>query len=124
MQQFKKFCLIGGGGFIVDSLCFIFFSHLTNNIMLARLLSFWVAATVTWLGNRIYTYKQHQNNAFYQWCKHMLTAHFSGCINLLVFWSVKGITITAVAFVIGIFVSLFINFFLANRFVFVTTHSK
>lgn len=125
MQQFKKFCLIGGLGFIVDSLFFLFLTHIINNIMLARLLSFWLAASVTWLGNRVYTYN-HQifTNAFYQWGKHMLTAHLSGGINLLIFWSAKEVVPISVAFCLGILAGLFNNYFFANRFVFVNPPSK
>lgn len=121
MQQFKKFCLIGGLGFVVDSLAFLFLSKVINNIMLARLLSFWLAASITWLGNRIYTFNHQQfTDVIYQWYKHMLTAHFSGGINLMIFWGTKDHTAMSVAFCCGIFAGLFSNYFLANRFVFVS----
>jgi putative flippase GtrA len=121
MQQFKKFCLIGGLGFIVDSLFFLFFKNISDSIMLARLLSFWLAASTTWFGNRIYTYNHKVfTHAISQWCKHMLTAHLSGFINLLIFWSTKEIFSIPVAFCFGILVGLFSNYFFANRFVFVT----
>lgn len=119
MEQFKKFCLIGGLGFVVDSLFFIFLSQLTDNIMLARLLSFWLAASTTWIGNRIYTFSHQQfTNFIVQWCKHLLTAHISGCINLLVFWCTKEVTFIPVAFCLGILAGLFSNYFIASRFVF------
>ncbi|MDP7592956.1 MAG: GtrA family protein [Litorilituus sp.] len=125
MQQFKKFCLIGGLGFIVDSLFFLFLTHIIDNIMLARLLAFWLAASVTWFGNRIYTYNNQKFiNAISQWCKHMLTAHLSGGINLLMFWSTKEILTIPVAFCLGILVGLFSNYFFANRFVFITPSNK
>jgi len=120
MQQFKKFCFIGGLGFIVDSLSFLFFTALMSDIMLARLLSFWLAATTTWYGNRIYTYNHHKFNAiFSQWFKHMITAHLSGSLNLLVFWSTLELLSMPIAFCLGIFASLVSNYFIINRFVFV-----
>jgi len=124
MQQFKKFCLIGGFGFVVDSLCFIFLTKLTSNIMLARVLSFWLAASATWFGNRVYTYAHQQyTKVIAQWCKHLLTAHLSGVINLLVFWSAKDVVPIPVAFCLGILAGLFSNYFFADRFVFVNrTH--
>ncbi len=125
MEQFKKFCLIGGLGFVVDSLFFIFLSQLTDNIMLARLLSFWLAASTTWIGNRIYTFSHQQfANVIAQWCKHLLTAHISGCINLLVFWYIKEITYIPIAFCLGILAGLFSNYFIASRFVFVSTKTS
>lgn len=125
MQQFKRFCLIGGLGFIVDSLFFLFFKNITDSIMLARLLSFWLAASATWFGNRIYTYN-HQlfTDAISQWCKHMLTAHLSGGINLLIFWGIKEVVPIPVAFCLGVLVGLFSNYFFANRFVFVTPSNQ
>jgi putative flippase GtrA len=125
MQKFKRFCLIGGLGFMVDSLSFLFLANIIDNLMLARLLSFWLAASVTWFGNRIYTYHyQKFTNAISQWCKHMLTAHLSGGINLLIFWITKEIITIPVAFCLGILVGLFSNYFFANRFVFNTPAIK
>jgi len=125
MQQFKKFCLIGGLGFMVDSLFFLFLAQLIDNIMLARLLSFWLAASVTWFGNRLYTYNHQEfTNAISQWCKHMLTAHLSGGINLLLFWITKEIITIPIAFCLGILFGLCSNYFFANRFVFITPPNK
>ncbi len=120
MQQFKKFCLIGGLGFIVDSLCFLFFTALMSDIMLARLLSFWLAASATWFGNRIYTYSDQMFTSFFsQWLKHMMTAHLSGCLNLLVFWSTLALFSMPIAFCLGILAGLLSNYYIINRFVFV-----
>ena len=122
MQQFKKFCLIGGLGFIADSLFFLFLNNIIDHIMYARLLSFWIAASTTWFGNRIYTYRhQKSTNAIYQLGKHMLTVHVSGCINLLIFWRTKEVIFIPVAFCLGILAGLFCNYFIASRFVFITS---
>jgi putative flippase GtrA len=122
MQQFKKFCLIGGLGFVVDSLFFFILNEITDKVMLARLLSFWLAASATWFGNRIYTFRHQQcTSAFSQWCKHLLIAHLSGAINLLVFWLTKDTVSLPIAFCLGIFAGLFSNYFLANHFVFVSS---
>lgn len=119
MQQFKKFCIIGGSGFIVDSLFFLLLSNITDNVMLARLLSFWLAASATWFGNRIYTFSHQQfTNVIAQWCKHLLTAHLSGGINLLVFWFTKDTFSIPIAFFLGILAGLFSNYYISSRFVF------
>lgn len=127
MKKFRKFCLIGGIGFIVDSLFFLLFRELTDNIMLARLVAFWFAASATWFGNRIYTYShQHQQftNIFAQWCRHLCTAHVSGCINLLVFWCTKDLTFVPIAFCLGILAGLFSNYFIASRYVFISSKTS
>jgi putative flippase GtrA len=119
MQQFKRFCFIGGLGFLVDSVFFLFINSLIDNIMLTRLLSFWLAACVTWFGNRIYTYNNKVfTSTFIQWCKHMLSVHLSGGINLFVFWFSKDFTLIPIAFCLGISAGLFSNYFFASRFVF------
>ncbi|WP_077287910.1 GtrA family protein [Cognaticolwellia aestuarii] len=121
MQVFKKFCFIGGIGFAIDSVVFSLLVMVTDNIILSRLVAFWLAASVTWLGNRLYTYRHQQSNSIlYQWYKHMLSAHFSGAINLLVFFGVKDYISLPIAFCLGIILGLFSNYFLANRFVFVS----
>jgi putative flippase GtrA len=125
MQQFKKFCFVGGLGFVVDSLLFLLLTQVTDNVMLARLLSFWFAATATWLGNRIYTYSHQQSlGIMAQWSKHMLSAHLSGTINLAIFWLVKDIAPIPVAFFLGVLSGLFSNYFFANRFVFVNSQAS
>ena len=93
--------------------------------MLSRLISFWLAASATWFGNRVYTYShQRFSNAIHQWCRHMLMVHLSGGINLLIFWGTKDITSIPIAFCLGILAGLFSNYFFANRFVFVSSSSQ
>jgi putative flippase GtrA len=121
MQQFKKFCIIGGLGFVVDSLFFLLLNEVTGKVMLARLLSFWLAASTTWFGNRIYTFSQQQfTSAITQWCKHMLTAHVSGGINLIIFWSIKDVVSMPVAFCSGILAGLLCNYYFSKKVVFVS----
>lgn len=91
--------------------------------MLARLLSFWVAASATWVGNRIYTFNhQHLTNMVIQWLKHMLTAHVAGSLNLMIFWSLKDTLPLPLAFCLGIIVSLFANYYFSKKLVF--THNS
>ncbi len=121
MNKFKKFCIVGGVGFVVDSLLFLFLCEVTDHVMLSRLLSFWLAATVTWFGNRVYTYRQQAfTGVISQWSKHMLSAHLSGGINLLVFWGTKDVVSMPFAFCIGVLAGLLTNYLFANRFVFVS----
>ena len=122
MEQFKRFCLVGGLGFVIDSICFWLLSLMINELLVIRLLSFWTAATTTWLGNRIYTWQDVAcNDPLRQWGRHMLTAHFSGCFNLITFWALLGFTPVWFAFCVGILVGLLSNFYVARHFVFIKT---
>jgi len=120
MNTFTRFCIVGGFGFVVDVLFFTIFNTFMDNIMLARLVAFWMAASATWFGNRIYTYNHQQfDGVFSQWVKYILSVHFSGGINLLIFWNLKEISAIPLAFSLGILAGLLSNYFFANRFVFI-----
>ncbi|WP_413401649.1 GtrA family protein [Pseudoalteromonas sp. KJ71-7] len=119
MQQLKKFCFVGGAGFIVDSFIFFILVNHIDSIITARAIAFWLAASTTWLGNRVYTFNnQAYGSAVKQWSKHMFAAHLSGVINLIVFWIAKELFLIHFAFCLGIMAGLVSNYLLANRFVF------
>ena len=119
MKQLFKYCGVGGFGFLVDALLFLVVALLIDPVIMARLLAFWGAATATWLGNRYFTFsKGSQSPRFKQWCKHMLTAHVSGAVNLLVFTLLISQIPIPFAFVIGVVSAMSLNFFLAKRYVF------
>ncbi len=55
--RFLKFGLIGGIGFVVDSTVLLLGTKILNlDPYTARIISFIVAATTTWFGNRIFTF--------------------------------------------------------------------
>ena len=119
MQQFIKFCSVGALGFIVDSVAFVVFCSLLENMMMARLLSFWCAATATWLGNRLYTFKAYGLvPKLSQWRKHMLSVHLSGVLNLSVFYFTLNYAPTWVAFCLGTGIAICSNYLFAQRYVF------
>ncbi len=54
-----RFALVGGVGFMVDTLIFsVLFHWFGLDLMLARGIAFLFAATTTWLGNRWLTFSQ------------------------------------------------------------------
>ncbi len=114
-----KFAMIGGLGFIFDALFFYLLLQLSFAPMLARVLAFWLAATITWLGNRHFTFACTQAvGALTQWVKHMLSAHGSGVLNLCIFYLMQWHYSIEVSFVCGIVSGAAFNYWLSNRYVF------
>ena len=83
MSRLLTFAMVGGVGFIVDTLIFmVLFQWAGVELMMARGLAFCVAATTTWLGNRCLTFSQStKDRAFNQWQKFMLSASISALPN-------------------------------------------
>lgn len=124
MYRFKKFCVVGGIGFVVDCVSFIALSMAIDNILFARIISFWIAASTTWLGNRTLTFASHNSDStVFQWAKHMASAHLSGMINILVFSYALIIVETPIAFCLGVSIGTVSNYFFSLYFVF-SAHSK
>lgn len=122
VRRFTRFCLVGGLGFFVDSVCFAVLIWNEQNITVARAISFWAAATTTWLGNHIFTYRQHYRTLrFYSWLRYFLYCHLSGALNLLVFWLLKDSVNVSLSFIIGIAAGLWSNYLLSTRLVFAKT---
>lgn len=114
-----KFAVIGGLGFVFDGLFFYLLLQLSIAPMLARVMAFWLAATVTWLGNRHFTFACLQPaGALKQWAKHMLSAHSSGVLNLCIFYLMQWHYAIEVSFVCGIVSGAVFNYWLSNRYVF------
>lgn len=122
-----KFALVGGVGFVADALVFsLMFYLLGLPIMPARIIAFICAATVTWLGNRYFTFCQSDKcKPLGQWVKFMCGASFSAVPNLVAFqlivWSFGPSKVVVYsALVIGILVGMLSNYFLSSRWVFST----
>lgn len=136
-NKLVKFALVGGVGFVADTLVFaISFKLLLMPILSARLVAFVCAATVTWLGNRLFTFctsSQIEPWSFWgtlkQWGKFMLSASISAIPNLLLFKAIiilfgsEGFVPFA-ALVAGILVGMFSNFLLSSRWVFQPSQDK
>jgi len=125
MNQFIKFCAVGGTGFVVDSAVFYLLIEVMPSIILARLIAFWLAATATWLGNRLFTFAHTSaQEPWRQWQKHMLSAHGAGGLNLGLFYLLHDQLGTAVAFCAGIALGLGVNYILARYFVYRPANSS
>ncbi|MHC0518518.1 GtrA family protein [Vibrio harveyi] len=125
MSRLLTFAMVGGVGFIVDTLIFmVLFQWAGVELMIARGLAFCVAATTTWLGNRCLTFSQStKDRAFNQWQKFMLSASISALPNFAVFkvttllLGTQGTTVY-IALVMGILAGMVSNYLLSVHWVF------
>lgn len=91
--------------------------------MVARVIAFVCAATVTWFGNRIFTFQNTEQKVAQQWIKFMCGASFSALPNFLVFKLLSSVLGEAgsgplSALVAGILVGMVSNYLLSSRWVF------
>ncbi|WP_172580816.1 GtrA family protein [Vibrio harveyi] len=125
MSRLLTFAMVGGVGFIVDTLIFMVLFQLAGvELMMARGLAFCVAATTTWLGNRCLTFSEStKDRAFNQWQKFMLSASISALPNFAVFkvttllLGTQGTTVY-IALVMGILAGMVSNYLLSMHWVF------
>lgn len=80
-----RFGLVGIAGFLVDSITLKFFLFIGFNIFLAQLISYFNAATTTWILNRRFTFNSQINPSFVEWVKYIGTNLFGGISNYVVF---------------------------------------
>ncbi len=126
-----KFAVVGGMGFVIDTFSFSVFVYLFGlDVMLARLMAFFIAATSTWFGNRVFTFSSSANmkaeSRFHQWRKFMLVACISAIPNMLVFkgvmtWLGEQGAMIYVALACGILVGMVSNYVMSEKWVFAQT---
>ena len=119
-----RFAVIGCIGFVADALVFSALFYLSGTpIMIARAIAFVCAATVTWFGNRIFTFQNTEQNVAQQWIKFMCGASLSALPNFLVFKLLSSVLGEAglgpvIALVAGVLVGMVSNYLLSSRWVF------
>ncbi len=89
----------------------------------SRIVAFMVAATVTWLGNRYFTFQSRSSDKFEQWQRFLISALISAAPNFVVFsvmYRVLAHTPLSwfIAMVSGVLCGMVSNFILSNRRVF------
>lgn len=115
---------MGMGGFVVDSIVFsLLFIYYQLPLVPARVFAFVVAATATFLGNRLFTFQDKSEDRLAQFIKYFAVASFSAIPNLLVFKLViiffwQNNMGVAIAFVSGILIGMLSNFVLSRSLVF------
>lgn len=119
MRQFGTFCVVGAFGFVADASLFWSFIQVTDSVIPSRVLAFWFASCITWLGNRLLTFRAlKQSEPVTQLIRHLASVHLSGTINLIVFYSASHLIILPLAFCLGIAAGLAGNYMLSAYFVF------
>jgi len=114
MYEFLRFAGVGIFGFFVDiSSFYILINLLSFQIFDARFTAFAIAIFVTWLGNRLITFKNaNKENISKQLFKYVIVSCSAGAVNLFIFnaliiWGI----ITEISFVIGVLSGMLVNYF-------------
>lgn len=121
--QFMHFAVVGGLGFLADTLV-VYGLRSAVGLYVAGLVSYVVAASVTWILNRVWTFRGLSNGSILrQWVLFML-ANLSGfALNrgtyaiLVTFW-VLAAERPIIAVAAGSIAGMFVNFSMSRRLVF------
>lgn len=125
MKRFLTFGIIGAAGFVVDSAVLLFGMHVLGlDKYSARVFSYLVAATVTWIGNRKLTFADRPKAPRRkQWLKFLIVNLGGFAIN----YGTYAALVASVPFVganpvlgvaAGAITGMFFNYFVSNRYVF------
>lgn len=128
MKQFQRFLAVGAVGFIVDfSVLYLAVNVLGLGTLGGRVVSFLLAATVTWKANRHFTFANTEpvipGAAARQWLRYLSTTAIGGFINIGVYQCWLMLTSHSnvnlfLAVAAGSAVALIFNFLLSKYVVF------
>lgn len=128
MKQFQRFLAVGALGFVVDfSVLYLAVNVVGLGPFPGRLVSFIIAATVTWKANRHFTFASAEaavpGAAARQWLRYVSTTAIGGAINIGVYQLWLATTSHSnvnlfLAVVAGSAVALIFNFALSKYVVF------
>jgi putative flippase GtrA len=115
--EFTRFLAVGVAGFAVDGgLLAILTSLVGVPVLAARLVSFFIAVTVTWLLNRRLTFRHRASRRrIAEWWRYVTVNGIGGVINLVIFatliWVVPWLNANPLmAFAIASAIALIFNF--------------
>jgi putative flippase GtrA len=125
ITQFLKFGVVGFVGFVVDTtLTYTGIYELGLNRVVAGLVSFPFAVTVTWIGNRLFTFAgaRHMPMAR-QWARFFIVCAVGivfnrGTYSLLVTTAPLAYKYPVLGLLAGTAVAMFFNFFVSRKLVF------
>ena len=123
-QQFFRFLSVGAMGFVVDGVLLTALMQSGWKILPARLVSFISAVTLTWLLNRLWTFRLNKNvEVRREYASYIATQIIGALINFSIFFaliefhpSLKDIPLIPLAF--GAVVSLVSNYIISKIYVF------
>lgn len=122
-EAFVRFGLVGALGFVWDTSTVYALRPFTN-LYIAGTCGFFVAATLNWLFNRLWTFRAlHHAPAHIQWAKFLATNALGFVFNRGTFFLLIGFVPLVVAYPVlgiaaGVAVGLGFNYVLSKRFVF------
>ena len=124
MNQFLRFCVAGTVGFVIDAgILQLLVSGAGANPYLARIVSFLVAASATWLMNRRYTFEVEHRATRAEWARYVAFMVLGALVNYGAF--AISITVWELAraqpwlgVAVGSVAGLGINFLTSRRLVF------
>lgn len=121
------FAFVGSVGFVVDAAIFaLLFELMEITAFEARIIAFICAATTTWAGNRVLTFRHRvQTSRLTQWKKFMVASCFSALPNLLVFKVTLELLAKTqfapyLALIFGVLAGMISNYALSSHWVFAT----
>ena len=122
IRQFLRFCIVGGVGFGIDAGVLSFLSSVGFDFYSARGISFMVAVTFTWIGNRQFTFRAEKRTTkrHAEWTKYSLAMVVGGGVNygvyaLLIWYLALFQEIPWLAVAVGSGCGVIVNFLLARR---------
>jgi putative flippase GtrA len=82
LNQFLRFCVVGAVGFAIDAgILQSLVSGIGANPYLARIISFLVAASATWLMNRRYTFEVEHAATHSEWVRYVTLMVLGAVVN-------------------------------------------
>ena len=124
MNQFLRFCVVGVVGFVIDAgILQLLVSGGLANPYLARIASFLLAASATWLMNRRYTFDIKQRPSHAEWARYVTFMVLGALVNYGAFaisiakWDLAHAR-PWIGVAIGSIAGLWINFFTSRLLVF------
>ncbi len=125
VSRFIRFSIIGTFGYLIDiSIFFILIELFDVSAYIGRLFSFFIAATFSWLGNRLFTFSlTKRSRVVREWIDYLYSMIPGAAVNYAIFSSIVYIfddtrETLFFAFSIGVLVGLAINYNIARNFVF------
>lgn len=114
MKRFLKFCVVGGGGFVVDSAVYLAAS-LAAGPLASRFVSFTAAVVFTYVFNRWFTFENPRKATAAEFAKYYASMVLGGAVNIGVFYAALTLSPLVVAFpvagiALGSVAGLVVNF--------------
>lgn len=123
--QFIKFGIVGVGGFVVDASFLYFALHVLGfGRIAAGFFAFPFAVTLTWIGNRLYTFREVEHEPMArQWAKFAMVCAIGiifnrGTYSVLVSTVPLVYDYPIIGLLAGTAAGMFFNFFASKRVVF------